>query len=171
MLETARTNLIPITPDDFALSMQWLNNPELTRWMQKPYFQTYKSMYKYFEAMQEPHLWLAIKTKSGVHIGNISLKDNSADKYYSEISIIIGDTKYHGKGYASEAIKALTDYCFRVRGIHCIQAGAVSLNAACIRAFTHVGYEIETTLAQRVYCDGNWQNLVILSKFKEDKKC
>jgi RimJ/RimL family protein N-acetyltransferase len=102
-----------------------------------------------------------------MHIGNISLRDNSADKYYSEISIMIGDKQHWGKGYATEAIKLLTDYCFRVRNIHKVMAGAVSCNYFCIKAFESAGYLQETLELDSVFADGEYRNVVRLSKFKK----
>jgi ribosomal-protein-alanine N-acetyltransferase len=181
ILISERIYLRLVTPDDFERSMQWLNDQEVTRWMQKPYPMTYEKMYAYLTAMKEPNLYLAIclkvkgvtrMTHKGVveydiHIGNISLRDNSADKYYSEISIMIGDKQQWGKGYAVEAIKLLTDYCFRVRNIHKVMAGAVSCNYACIKAFESAGYLQETLELDSVFADGEYRNVVRLSKFKK----
>jgi ribosomal-protein-alanine N-acetyltransferase len=166
-IESDRLRLEPVLEEDFEKIMEWMNDLELTKYMQKPYFQTWKSMYDYCNAMQEPNMWLKIIVKdTGVHIGNISLKDNSAQKYYSEISIIIGDKSLHGKGYASEAIQALTDYCFKVRDIHCIQAGTVIDNLSCMKTFIKAGYKVDATLPERVYCHGLWRDIAILSKIR-----
>ena len=173
ILISERLYLRLVTPDDFERSMRWLNDQEVTRWMQKPYPMTYEKMYAYFNAMKEPNLYLAICTKDdafplyGLYIGNISLRDNSADKYYSEISIMIGDKEQWGNGYAAEAIVLLTDYCFRKRNIHKVMAGAVSCNYACIKAFESAGYLQETLELDSVFADGEYRNVVRLSKFKK----
>jgi RimJ/RimL family protein N-acetyltransferase len=167
-----------ITPDDFERSMDWLNDQGLTRWMQKPYPQTLESMESYYKSMQNPNLYLAICLKepdcesfdnrtieSESHIGNISLRDNSADKYYSEISIIIGEEQ--GKGYGTEAIKLLTEYCFKKRNIHKIMAGAVSCNYGCIKAFQKAGYIQESCELDGIFADGEYRNVVRMSIFKK----
>ena len=164
----SRIELIPNTEENFVSSMAWLNDLEVTKYMQKPYFQTFKSMYAYLEAMKAPNLWMGIYTETGKHIGNISLKDNSANKYYSEISVMIGNKDEWGKGYATEAITLLTDYCFRVRNIHKLRAGAVVDNVGCIKAFTNAGYRKETIEAEAVFCEGKFRDIVIMSYLKKE---
>ena len=167
ILISERLYLRLVTPDDFERSMQWLNDQEVTRWMQKPYPMTYEKMYDYLNAMKEPNLYLAICLQNDKHIGNISLRDNSSDKYYSEISIMIGNKDCHGMGYGTEAIQTLTDYCFRKRNIHKVMAGAVSCNYACIKSFEKAGYLQETLELDSVFADGEYRNVVRLSKFKK----
>ena len=163
-----RIDLVPITENDFELSMQWLNDLEVTKYMQKPYFQTHKSMCAYLDAMKEPNLWLKIFVETVKHIGNISLRDNSANKYYSEISVMIGDKDSWCCGYATEAIELLTDYCFRVRNIHKLRAGAVVDNIGCIKAFTKAGYTKETIEKEAVFAQGKFRDIVIMTYLKKD---
>lgn len=162
-----RIYLRHITPDDFERSMDWLNDQDITRYMQKAYPQTIESMTAYYRAMQKPNLYLAICLKTDKHIGNITLRDNSADKYYSEISIMIGDKEYIGFNYGTDAIKLLTDYCFRKRNIHKLVAGTASCNYACIKSFQKAGYFVEWMEQDAVFADGEYRNIVRLSRFKK----
>lgn len=158
-----------ITPDDFGRSMEFLNDQQVTQYMQKPYPQTIESMESYYKAMQKPNLYLAIcLIDTDIHVGNISLRDNSADKYYSEISIVIGDKEQWGKGYGTEAIKLLIDHCFRKRDIHKLRAGAVFQNKGCIKAFLNAGFNLESHEFEAVYSDGAWRDIAIMSMFKKD---
>jgi len=167
-LRSKRLELRLVEDVDLWWSMNWLNDQEVTKWMQKPYPQTKESMEAYAKSMQDPHLYLAIYPSKTEYIGNISLRDNRSYNYHSEISIMIGDKAAWGYGYATEAIALLTDYCFRVRNIHKLRAGAVVDNIGCVKAFVNAGYRKETIEEQAVYANGKYRDIVIMSYLKND---
>lgn len=165
-----RIYLRKVEETDFSRSMEWLNDQETTRWMQNGIFpKTEKNMKAYYNSMQEPNLYLAIILKGqNRHIGNISLKNNKQSGYHSEVTIIIGDKSMWGKGYATEAIKMLSDHCFRRMDIHKLKAGAVVDNEACIKAFQKAGFTKEGTERQAVYSDGKYRDIHILTVLKTE---
>ncbi len=166
-----RIYLRAIEPDDFEKIIGWLSDQENTKYMQHGiYPATMAEMEAYLKTMQKPNLYLAICLKKNPekHIGNMTLYNNSQNKYYSEISIIIGDKEARGKGYAVEAIKLLIDHCFKKMDIHCLQAGAAETNTACICAFIKAGYKLEGKWRERVYSEGNWRDIAIMSILKNE---
>jgi ribosomal-protein-alanine N-acetyltransferase len=153
---------------DLFRTIKWLNDDEVTQWMQKPYPLTLVESVDYYGKMQNPNLYLAIVTNDGEHIGNVSVTDNSSNKYHSEISIVIGDKTKWGMGYATEAIMAISDYMFKRRDVHKLRAGACVDNMGCIKAFTKAGFIIEGTEKEAVYCDGEWRDIAIMGLLKKD---
>lgn len=159
-----------IEQTDFILSVEWLNDQTTTKWMQNGmYPKTEKEMRAYYNSMQKPNLYLAIILKGqNRYIGNISLKNNTQNGYYSEISIIIGDKSSWGKGYATEAIKLLADHCFQRLNIHKLKAGAVIDNEACIKAFIKAGFKIESTEREAVFSEGKFRDTSVMTLFKRE---
>jgi ribosomal-protein-alanine N-acetyltransferase len=155
---------------DIPTSIEWLNDQETTKWMQNGlYPKTEKEMLAYYNSMQKPNLYLAIILKDGNrYIGNISLKNNSQNGYYSEVSIIIGDKSAWGKGYAPEAISLLAVHCFKRLNIHKLKAGAVVNNTACIRAFVRAGFHVEGTEREAVYSEGKFRDISVLALIRSD---
>ena len=168
-IEGKRVSLRLMEEADYWGTIGWLNDQEVTRWMQKPYPQTEQSMKAYAESMKDPNLYLAIYLNGqNKHIGNISMRDNRDYNYHSEISIVIGDKSEWGKGYATDAIKLLTDYCFNTRNIHKLRAGAVVCNEGCIKAFVGAGFRKETIESEAVYAQGKFRDIVIMTYHKND---
>jgi ribosomal-protein-alanine N-acetyltransferase len=158
--------------NDLYRGMDWLNDSEITKWMQKPQPQTYKKMLDYYDGMSDPNMYLAIcthdmYTPKGIHasrhIGNISYKDHLLEGYHSDVSIVIGDKEQWGKGYATEAITLLSDCIF-----HKLRAGACVENMGCIKAFTKAGFIIEGMEKESVYCDGEWRDIAVMGLLKSD---
>ena len=52
--------------------------------------------------------------------------------------------------------------------LHKLKAGAVEENKGCIRAFQKAGYSITGIEPDEYYCDGEYKNVVRMSKLKGD---
>jgi RimJ/RimL family protein N-acetyltransferase len=84
--------------------------------------------------------------KTGKHIGNLKISGLVANLPSGEIGYLIGDREVWGKGYATEAIVALSDFAFSELGLTELTAGAYSENQGSIRVLEKCGFEkTETT--------------------------
>jgi len=86
----------------------------------------------------------------------------------AEISIMIRDNQYWGKGLGSEAILLLSDFAFSERGFNRIWTLILENNIASRRMFEKCGYKTEGVLRQSIYKNGKFQNQVIMSILQED---
>jgi len=86
----------------------------------------------------------------------------------TEISIMIGNNNYWGKGLGSEAILLLSDFAFNERGYNRIWARILESNIASKKMFEKCGYITEGLLRQSIYKNGKFQNQVIMSIFQEE---
>jgi len=80
-------------------------------------------------------------TKSGKEevIGQVSAQEKGEDITIRDVGWYI-DPAYHGKGYATEASKAMIDYMFKKVEINGISSGAVKDNLASCRIFEKLGF-------------------------------
>jgi len=151
---------------------QWLNDQEVTRWMQNGIFpNSAESMLDYYMATvsSATDMNLAIILKDGDrHIGNIGL--NSLNQVFrsAEVGILIGEKDTWGKGYGSEAIKLLAGHAFTRMNLNRLGAGAVAENAGCIRAFEKAGFIREGVSRQAYYCAGQYRDCVHLGLLRTD---
>ena len=83
------------------------------------------------------------------HIGNIKLGPIHWLHRRADLSLFIGERKYWGQGYASEAIALVRDWAFRELDLQKLNAGIYSGNHGSRRAFEKCGFELEGTLRQR----------------------
>lgn len=77
--------------------------------------------------------------------------------------------EHRNRGYASEAVSALTDYLFLSRDLNRIQAVADRGNAASLKVFEKSGFIREGILRKSLWNrDGMWGDGVLLSILRED---
>ena len=96
---------------------------------------------------------------SGEHVGNISLKVNWEDNT-GEISIIIGEKDYWGKGIATEAYKLVIDYGFSTLGLEKLYSGMTARNKGMIKAAEKSGMSYEGTSERSFIKDGQYLDVV-----------
>lgn len=192
-----RIYLRAVVEEDLPYYFDWLNDQETTRYMQRGiYPNNMDEMREYVKSMQRSkdgmHLAIVrkgeefpkykcslnrktldkyleeIKEKCEKHIGNITLLNIHPTFRTAEISIIIGDKQCRGNGYGTEAIKLLVDHAFTRMNLNRLQAGMVTKNVNSQGAFMNAGFKPDGILRQAYYCEGEYQDVVIMGLIKSD---
>lgn len=91
-------------------------------------------------------------------LGTIILSDIDTKNGTAEIHIKMDKEKGRGKGYGTDALKALSRYAFQELRLHCIYAHVLSTNMISKKLVEKCGFEREGTLRARVYKDGQFQD-------------
>lgn len=151
---------------------QWLNDQEVTRWMQNGIFpNSMESMEQYYEsqATSRTNIIFAIVLKDcDRHIGNIGLHNIHNVFRSAEIGIVIGEKDCWGQGIATEAISLLVRHAFLRMNLNRLSSGAVLKNPGSIRAFEKAGYVREGLLRQAYYCEGTYVDCICLAILKSE---
>ncbi|GLY98550.1 GNAT family protein [Actinoplanes sp. NBRC 103695] len=61
-----------------------------------------------------------------------------------------------GQGYATEAVTAVLDHLFQVRGLHKVSAECDARNTASERLLTRLGFTLEGKRRQHTWINGEW---------------
>lgn len=162
-IETQRLRLRTLTAADVTdRYLSWLDDPEVTRHLELRFHRhTPEDVRAFVEQMNAcpDTLLLGIFTKDGdTHIGNIKLGPVDRHHERAEVGIMIGDRGTWGRGYASEAIRALTDYAFDGLGLHKVSCGLYAANEGSRRAFLKAGWFEEGRRRDHWSCDGRRQD-------------
>ncbi|APY07470.1 GNAT family N-acetyltransferase [Winogradskyella sp. J14-2] len=91
-----------------------------------------------FEAKQ---LRLAICINSGATIGLIDVFDFDIKNKRAGIGILIKDEAHRYKGYGSEALDLLVNYCFKTLHLHQVYANILESNVNSLKLFEHRGFK------------------------------
>lgn len=81
----------------------------------------------------------------------------------AELAIMIG-TPYRGRGYGTEAMSLLCNFCFREMNLHRLKVSVFAFNEAALRCYENNGFVREGLLRQEVWRDGAWRDIVVLAK-------
>ena len=77
---------------------------------------------------------------------------------------------YWGKGYCTEAAKAIVQYGFETLGLHRIHAAHFARNLASGRVMQKIGMHLEGCKRQHILKWGNFEDLVLYGILKSDLK-
>lgn len=105
-----------------------------------------------------------IKNKS--HIGNVKLGPINWQHKVADIGFLIGDKQHWGKGYASKAIRLLSDYSFSELGLKKLTAGCYELNKGSYRALLKADFLEEGRLISQVELEGIRYDRLVLGRVK-----
>jgi [ribosomal protein S5]-alanine N-acetyltransferase len=151
---------------------QWLNDQEVTHWMQNGIFpNSAESMEDYYKSITTSciDILFAILLKNNErHIGNIGIHRIHQTFRSAEVGILIGEKDIWGQGIGTEAINLVVNHAFMRLNLNRLGAGGVEKNVACIRAFEKAGFVREGTARQAYYCQGNYVDCIQLSLLRSE---
>lgn len=169
VIDTDRLQLRPLTADAAGEPyLHWMNDFEVTRFLESRFRRfSEEDLKKYIVDMERKPdaLFLGMFIRDGDrHIGNIKL-DRVPAHLRGEIGLVVGDRTQWGKGFATEAIRGLTDFALRELRLHKVTAGCYSNNLGSQRAFEKAGFSVEGTRAEHYRFEDQWIDLVMMAKF------
>ena len=165
ILQSEHIQLKTLTYRDVSQKyVDWMNDPDVTRYtesrFQKHNMESVKDYVKAISGSSEDYLYGIYE--DGDHIGNIKLHANMHHNL-GDIGILIGDKTKWGRGYATEAIRALTRHGLETLEMHKISAGIYSNNQGSIKAFKAAGYNEEGIHELTYLSNGEYVGEIIMS--------
>ena len=137
--------------DAGSVHRNWASDPEVQINYGEPVYETLQKVSelldKYTARYNEPNYyrWAVIEKASGECIGQIAYFLVDPGNEFAEIEYCIG-TSYQGKGYATEACRAVIQYGFEHIGLHKVQICCRTTNLKSKRVIEKCGLTYEGTL-------------------------
>ena len=148
----------------------WMSNPLVTRYLEsrfRPLSLEALQQYVQEQSSNPAVFFLAIVTRdTHTHIGNIKLGPIDWIHRTGDIGLMIGDTASWGRGFATEAIRLLTEYAFSCLNLQKVTASCYSNNPGSEQAFRRAGFEAEGTRRRQFYSDGEYVDQVLLGRIR-----
>ena len=148
-LENDKIKLRAPEPSDLNLLYEWENNTEtwisgntltpfskhvLTKYLETAHLDI-------FEASQL-RLMIDLKNEKMQTIGTIDLFDFDSFNRRAGVGILIAEKSNRGKGYATDALQVLINYCFELLGMHQLYCNIGIENKVSLSLFKNQGFEI-----------------------------
>ncbi len=96
-------------------------------------------------------------------VGFLGIKDIFWQSRHCSFFVSIGDSAERGKGYGSDAVKAMLKYCFWEMNLNRVGLEVMSYNEAAKRSYEKIGFKHEGTMRQWVYRDGVYYDIELMS--------
>ena len=94
---------------------------------------------------------LAIDTHDGIHIGNCMYYDINRRRGVAELGIMIGDRRYWGAGYGTDAVRTLLNHIFTATDLDSVYLHTLKWNDRARQSFAKAGFREMRTVFRNGY--------------------
>jgi RimJ/RimL family protein N-acetyltransferase len=180
MISGNRVRLRPIEREDL---------PRYVRWFADPEFRSLIAAYKPFSPDQEER-WFEQNSTAGdlqawsieaqigrdpsdsserwVHIGSCGFHQINWRNRSGEVGIIIGEKNCWGRGFGTEALRALLEWGFGTLNLNRIYLRVFADNLRAIRSYEKLGFELEGRMRQDDFRDGAYRDTLLMGLLREE---
>lgn len=159
--------LVPITIEDTDLVVKWRNNPKVqSNFIFREQFTNdmHENWIKNMVEKNKVCQFIIVECLSKKKIGSVYLRDINMLHKNAEFGIFIGEDKFRGIGYGTEATKLIIEYAFRNLNLHRVFLRVFEENQQAINSYKKSGFNIEGVAIDMVFMDGKFHNIVFMSK-------
>jgi RimJ/RimL family protein N-acetyltransferase len=164
-LRTERLDLRPHLESDLEVFHATRSDPEVARYLHDEPMTLEQAREKLAARLAALQLdaeddWLAtviVERSSSAVVGDVGLCWRSVEHRTGEVGFIVRPA-YQGRGYATEAARALIDWGFRVFGLHRVIGRTEARNAASARVLERLGMRLEGRFVENEWVKGEWQS-------------
>jgi diamine N-acetyltransferase len=170
-LKGENISLRALEPEDIDLLYKWEN--DTSNWQishtTAPFSRFVLEQYiasSHEDIYQTKQLRLIICNPEGSAIGSIDLFEFDPNHMRAGIGILIAEKEDRRQGYASEALKILSDYCFDTLNLHQIFCNITPDNQPSILLFRKHGFEITGIKKQWLRRGTSFSDELLLQKIR-----
>jgi RimJ/RimL family protein N-acetyltransferase len=159
-------------PSDAEALLRWDHDPDVMRWMDAGYALS----------LAQVRTWLDQRPRNGYGdalfgievaddatlIGLIRLRDAKPETGCAELDIYLGEKQYWGRGYATDAVRAVCRYGFEKMRLHKITLTVVTENHAAHHVYRKVGFVDEGRLRQVFRHEGRWHDKYTMGLLEDE---
>ncbi|NLW02501.1 MAG: GNAT family N-acetyltransferase [Clostridiaceae bacterium] len=169
-IEGERVFLSPISMDDLEQYTVWMNDLSMTMNLGQAQAAISLAAEKEFldKLIKEGHNYAIVLKTNETLIGNCSLFNINHIHRTAETGIFIGDEKYRGKGYGTEAMLLLLAYGFKILNLNNVMLKVFSFNQRAIRSYEKAGFRVFGRRSQAYCVNGKYYDEVFMEALARD---
>jgi RimJ/RimL family protein N-acetyltransferase len=174
-LETSRLTLRPFVEEDFEAIYAMRADPEVARYLYGEPLSAAEAR-DFLQrrlggsAWSSEGDWLsvaAVERVSGTTVGDVAFHWVSERDRTAEIGFVF-DPGHQGKGFATEAARALLDWAFASAGFHRIIGRTEARNTASARVLEKLGMRLEAHFVENEWVKGEWQSELLYAVLERE---
>jgi Acetyltransferases, including N-acetylases of ribosomal proteins len=174
MLYGTRIRLRGDERNDLPKFVEWLNDPEVRRYLSMSLPISQATEENWYEGMlkrppEEQPLGIEIKENEGWElIGNCGFFDINWRRRSAEVGLFIGEKSCWNKGYGTEVMRLLLRHGFETLNLNRIFLHVDTDNLGGIRAYEKAGFIHEARLRQTDFREGKYCDDLIMSVLRSE---
>jgi len=168
-LKGRRVVLRPVLREDIPDLLSFVNDAEVSRYVLRYFPVSEASEEKWVNeiANNSPNQFVLSIVADDHVIGTMGLHDIKWKDRVAITGAMIGDKKYWGLGYGTEAKMLLLKYCFDVLNLRKIKSAVIEFNERSHHYALKCGYVEEGRLRQEIFQDGQYWDVIQLAVYRE----
>lgn len=173
MLVGSKVTIGPFVPDDYAAMYCWANDVAAARLDGAFRPVNLVDVVRQCEsAGKDPsRVMFAIRRRlETTIIGHVLIQNISSVHRSADIGIRIGEERFRGHGYGTEALVMALDYCWRHLNLRRVGLIVFRHNARAITAYRTAGFRKEGVLRKLLFINGAWVDVVLMAAFRPQRR-
>jgi RimJ/RimL family protein N-acetyltransferase len=164
-----KTILRPLCKDtDLQKCFHWINDPEVTQFITHYKPMTKEQESAWFDNLKKDDVIFAIDTLDGEFIGSLGIHEVNWIDRTAVTGAMIGEKKYWGKGYGTDAKLQLIHYAFNSLNLRKLCSRVYAYNERSRDYNLHCGYKLEGTLKKQVFRNGEYHDMLLFGLFQDE---
>jgi RimJ/RimL family protein N-acetyltransferase len=174
MIQGQRTRLRRIERSDLPNCVKWLNDPEVRDGLaiyypvgmvfEEQWFDSVQSL----EPAMQPFAIEAVTESAAIHIGTTAFTSLAWKNSSAEVGIFIGDKAFWGRGFGTDALRALVRWGFDELNLHRVWLKVYEDNARAIRSYEKVGFRQEGRLRHERFHRGRYFDTLMMGLLRTE---
>lgn len=152
----------------------WLNDPEVTRYMETGTFPTtaedLENYYRGMTGSRNDVLLAVVEKKSGQHVGNVKLGPIHWVHRRATLGILIGEKELWGKGLGLETTRLTVEYGFFRLNLNRIDLGVFAEHEAAVKMYEKVGFQVEGRMREDLFLAGEYKDRLAMGLLRSEYK-
>jgi len=165
-LETPKVILRGLDLSDLDHLVKWSADPEIRHLTAETQPLTRKTAADFLKTVKtdQNRVWFMILDKAtGKPIGECGLLKIFHPWKTADLTMIIGEKEFWGKGHSDEAMGLLLDFAFNSLKLHRLSVGVLETNERAIRFYERFGFKEEGRQRDGYLSNGKYHDFVMMS--------
>ncbi|NLV37552.1 MAG: GNAT family N-acetyltransferase [Clostridiaceae bacterium] len=163
--------LSPMNIEDAETYVKWLNDLEVTDGLGSSCRVTsLEGEREWLRNNTGQYQFSIVTLKDDVLIGNCGVNEIDQLRQCADVGLFIGEEVNRNKGYGSEALELLLDYCFDYLNLNNIMLKVFSFNERAINCYKKVGFKEIGRRRQAYYSKGKFYDVVYMDILRCERK-
>jgi len=160
-----------IEKEDLDLRTRWINDEEIRKTLMFDWPLSYAGTKKWFEQQLLDNTrknFMIIYKEPKTIIGITGLRNINIRNLTAQFYITIGEKNFWGKHIPDEVIPLVLEYGFFELGLNKIYLYTIPNNERARKVYIRNGFIHEGILRKHFFCNGNYQDLWVMSILKSE---
>jgi RimJ/RimL family protein N-acetyltransferase len=161
--------LSPPSLDDAALYCQWLNDLNISRFLEPSFSLTVEEEAEILKNLHKENKLFGIHDiNNDKLIGSCGLHEIHAVNQTAMFGIFIGDAGYRNKGIGTEAASLCLDFAFHVLNLHNVYLYVYDYNKRAMASYRKIGFQVAGKRREGRYFAGKRHDIIIMDILRSE---